>query len=149
MAKICQIELISSIGSKLYDLAHGLHECRLAIRRKSHDLVFVTVVWKAEILRQRLIEDAERMREIHASIDGNGLAPSHPPRCAAEIAEAIDREDDGFGKRRNMECRGKMCKVVLDPVHLAMKALSGEVRCQQLLNVPARLSILEAVKNER
>jgi hypothetical protein len=48
-----------------------------------------------------------------------------------------------------MEGRRKVREVMLDPVHLAMKALSWEVRHQQLLNAPARLSVLEPVENER
>ena len=149
MAKICEIELVGSIGSKPYDLSHGVHECRLAIGREAHDLVFVAVMRKAQILRQRLIEDAERMREIHASVDGDGLASADPPRSAGEVAEAVDRDDDGFGERRNMEGRGKMREMMLDPVHLAMKALSREARCQQLLDAPARSPVPEPVENER
>ena len=146
MAKIGEIELVSTIGSKPYDLSHGVHECRLAIGREPHDLVLVAVMRKAEILRQRLIKDAERMREIHASVDGNGFAPADPPGSAGEIAEAIDRNDDSFVKRRNMKSRGKMREMMLDLVHLATKALSGEARRQQLLNAPARLPIFEPVE---
>src|ERR1700738_152026 len=43
------------------DLSHFRQEYGLAIRREPHDLVLVTVVWKAEILRQSLVEDPERM----------------------------------------------------------------------------------------
>ena len=87
---------------------------------------------KAEILRQRLIEDAERMRKIHPSIDRDVCALARPPGRAGEIAEAIDRDDDRLFERRNMKGRGQMREVMLDPVHLATEALAGKARCQQI-----------------
>ena len=47
MAKIGEIELVSSIGLEPHDLAHGIHECRLAVGREAHDLVLVAVMRKA------------------------------------------------------------------------------------------------------
>ena len=99
---------------------------------------------KAQILRQRLIKYAERMREIHASIDGDSFAPADAPCRAGKVAKAIDRDDDGLLKGRNMKCRRKMREMMLDPMHLAIKTLSGEARCQQLLDATARPPILEA-----
>src|SRR5262245_2657433 len=103
MAKICQIELISSFGSKLYDLAHGVHECRLAVGRESHDFVFVAVVGETQILRERLVEDPERVWEIHAAIDGDDATAADPPCRAGEVAEAVDRDHHGLSEGRNME----------------------------------------------
>ena len=121
MTKICEIELVSSVGLEPHDLAHGIHECRLAVGRQAHDLVLVAVMRKAQILRQRLIKDAERMREIHPPIDGDGLAPADPPCRAGEVAKPIDRDDDCFLERRNMKGRGKVRQMMLDPVHLAIE----------------------------
>ena len=97
-------------------------------------------------MRQRLIEDAERMREIHPSIDGDVCALADPPGRAGEIAEAVDRDDDGFLERRNVKGRGKMREMMLDPVHLATEALAGKARCQQIRDACARPPVLEPVE---
>jgi hypothetical protein len=60
---------------------------------------------KAEILRERLVEDAERVREMHPAVDLDVGALRDPPGGAGKIAEAIDRGDNGFLERRDMECR--------------------------------------------
>ena len=44
-------------------------KCWLAIGRQSHHFVLVAIVRKSQILRQRLIEDAERMWEMHPALD--------------------------------------------------------------------------------
>ena len=67
-------------GFKPHDLAHGVHGGRLAVGSKPHHLVLVAVVRKAEILRQRLIEDAERMRKIDAAVDRDLRAAARRPR---------------------------------------------------------------------
>jgi hypothetical protein len=80
------------------------------------------IMGEAQILRQRLIEHAEGVWEVHASVDGDGAPAADPPGRAGEVAEAVDRDDDCFGERRNMEGGGKVGEMMLDPVHLAAKA---------------------------
>src|SRR6266581_2452887 len=89
------------------------------------------------------------MREIHAPIDGDGFAAPDSPRSAGEVAKAIDRNDDGVSKRRNMERRGKMGEVMLDPMHLATEVLTGKIRGQQIGDALASSPVLESVENER
>ena len=73
---------------------------------------------KAEILRQRLIEDAERMREIDAAVDGDLRPAADAPGGAGEIAEAIDRNDDRLIEGRDVKGRGQMRQMMFDPMHL-------------------------------
>ena len=127
MAEIGEIELVCPVGLKPHDLAHGIHERRLAVGRKAHDLVLVAIVGKAQILRQRLVEDAERMRKIHPPVDGDVLALADAPGGAGEIAEPVDRNDDGLLERRDMKGRGKMREMMLDLVHLATKRSPGKL----------------------
>ena len=54
------------------------------------------------------------------------VAPADAPGRAGEIAEAVDRDDDRLLERRNVEGRGQMREMMLDPMHLAMKALARE-----------------------
>src|SRR5437762_3671858 len=65
----------------------------LAIGRKAHDLVLVTVVRKAEILRDGLIEDAERMREEYPAFNRDvPTRPDAPRGARKKIGRASCRE---------------------------------------------------------
>ena len=104
---------------------------RLAVRREPHDLVLVAVMRKAEILRQRLIEDAERVREIDPPFDRNLSALADAPRGAREVAKTIDRHDDRLLERRNVERRRQMREMMLDRVHFTLETLAGKACRQQ------------------
>src|SRR5215471_13703769 len=52
-----------------HDLTHLCEELWFAVRRQSHDFVFVAVVGKPDELRQRRIKNPQRMRKINAFID--------------------------------------------------------------------------------
>src|SRR5262249_19518402 len=90
MSKIAEIKLVAPIASQQHDLVHGIHKCGLAVRCEAHDFVLVAVVRKAQKLRECLIKDAERMWEIHPSIDGNICTLAYSPSCATKISEAVD-----------------------------------------------------------
>lgn len=59
MAKEAQIECVGSILFRANDLPHGIQIARFAVGCQAHDLVFVAVLGKPEMLRDCLIEDAE------------------------------------------------------------------------------------------
>src|SRR5262245_46874915 len=131
MAKIGEIELKCAIRPEPNDLAHRLHEGRPAIGREAHNLVLVAVMRKAQILGQRLIEDAERMREIDPPTIGDVTALADAPGRAGEVPESIDRNDDGLRKWRNVESRGKMGQMMFNLVHLTAEELARKVFRQQ------------------
>jgi hypothetical protein len=81
-------------------------------------------MWKPEILS--LVEDAERVREQDASLDLDVRALAQPPGGAGKIAEPVDRDDDGFFERRNMECRRQMGEVMLDGVKPCRRSADQE-----------------------
>ena len=68
MAEEFQIELEATPGEQAHNLAHGVDQQGTAVRRKPHHLVLIAIMRKAEILRERLIENTERMRKIHAAM---------------------------------------------------------------------------------
>src|SRR5450830_1642086 len=97
---------------KIHDLPHLAYEARLAIGRKAHHLVFVAVARKAEILRQRLIEDTERMRKIDLVLGLDAAAAADTPGGAGKIAEAVHRHRHRIIERRNEKSRPQMGKVM-------------------------------------
>ena len=125
----------------LHDPAHLVQIPRLAVRREPHHLVFVAVMRKAEILRQRLVKDAERMRKIDPILHLDSGPATDAPRGAGEIAEAVHRHDHRLLERRDMKRRGQMRQMVLHRVHLAAKRWSGNA-CAKCSAIPARSRLL-------
>ena len=80
VTEVTQRELERAVGPELHDAAHLGHVARLAVRREAHHLVLIAIVRKAEELGDRLIEDAERVREEHAPehLDRAGFAAPQP-----------------------------------------------------------------------
>src|SRR2546426_7062927 len=114
MTKIIKIERESAILGQLDDLAHRWLACRRSVRREAHDLVFVAVIGKAEILGQGLVEDAERMREMDPPLDADLPPATHSPGGAGKVAEAVDRNDDRLVEGRHVKRRGQMREMMLD-----------------------------------
>src|SRR5476651_1534180 len=103
VTKIGKAKLITPVVLDPNDLAHGIHECRFAKGREAHDLVFIAVLTKANVLRQSLIKHSERMREIHPTVDRNVVALAGTPCGAGEITKSINRDNDGFFKWRDVK----------------------------------------------
>src|SRR5581483_11822632 len=74
MAKVSEIETERFALPRHDHFAQGIDLGRLPVRREPHDLVFVAVMREAEVLRERLVEDPERMREVHLVLDRDGAA---------------------------------------------------------------------------
>src|SRR6266496_2614579 len=145
MAEIGEIELVCPVRPEPHYFAHRIHEGRLAVGRKAHDFVLVAIMRKAQILRQCLIENSERMRKIHPSINRDVFALAEAPGGAREVPEPVDRYDDSLFEWRNVEGRGKMRQMMFDLVHLATEMLAGKARCQQIRDALACAPVLEAI----
>ena len=89
VAEIAQIEGEAAVVLEPDDLLHLLDVARLAIGREAHHLVLVAVVREADELRHRLVEDAQRMREVDAAVDRDLAALAQTPGRRGKIAEAV------------------------------------------------------------
>ena len=56
-----------------------------------------------EILGKGLVKDAERVRKIHSTLDGDISSLTNAPCRAGKVAEAIDRRDHCVFERRYVE----------------------------------------------
>src|SRR6202030_2085345 len=90
MTKIRQIKLVGPVWLEPHNFAHRIHERGLAIGCEPHNFVLVAIVREAQILRQRLIEDAQRMRKISPPVDRNVLALPDSPRSASKVPKSVD-----------------------------------------------------------
>ena len=103
MAEIFQVERKAAVIEQRNELFHFLSAGWIAVGGKPHQLVFVAIMGKAEILGHGLVEDAERMRKQHAAVERQVSSAADTPRRAGKIAEAIDRDDNSFAERRGIE----------------------------------------------
>ena len=96
MAEEIQIERVAAVRQKSHDATHLVHESGRAIRRKTHNFVFVPIVRKAKVLREALVEDSQRVGEIHLSFNLQGPIVTDGPGTAGKVAEAVDGDRYGF-----------------------------------------------------
>ena len=82
---------------------------------------------KTEILGQGLVEDAERMGEVHTPLDGEIAPASHTPGRTRKIAEAVDRDDDRLLEGRHVKGGGKMREMMFDIVERARESAGPEM----------------------
>jgi hypothetical protein len=68
MIEVRQIQLEPALWQQTHNLVHGIQVYRFSIGREPHDFVLVTVIGKSEILGDRLVKGAKRMRKIHTPI---------------------------------------------------------------------------------
>src|ERR1700720_1415785 len=76
---------------------------RLPICGEAHHLVLVAVLGETEELSKRGIKDAKRMREGDGAAYLYLIVLPHAPHHAAEITEAIDRDNGRLLKGRREE----------------------------------------------
>ena len=92
---------------------------------------------KAEILRHRLVEDAERMRKIDPAV----LEISHPaamPQAALEKSPNPSTETTAASlEGRHMEGRGQMRKMMLYRMEFRANGLPGKAPSSRA-GIPAR-----------
>jgi hypothetical protein len=113
-----QIELEGAVGAEMKELPHAIDVRGLAIRRQPHHLEFIAVFPEAEELRQREIQQAERMRIEDAAIDSERAAGGASPRRAHEIAEAVNRAHCRLVERADERGARQVRGVMLDETRL-------------------------------
>ena len=126
MAEELEVQFEGAIALQAHDPTHLLEKLWLAVRRQSHDFVFVAVVRKAEILGERRIKDSERVGEINAAIDPNAVRSSDAPSDAGEITEAIHGKHDRVGKRRYKIGGREVCQVMFDVMNFGFNCVAGK-----------------------
>src|ERR1700754_809966 len=119
MAEIIEVQFKPTIGVRPDCLPHFFQEPRSAIGRKPHDLVFVAVIRKAEILRKRLIENAERMGKQDAALLVNTASLADAPDRTGKVSESVNRDDSCAVERRYVKGGGEMRDMMLDVSELS------------------------------
>ena len=148
MGEVAQIEFEPAVVLELQHLVQRRAVGRLAIGRQSHDLVFVAVMLEAKILGQGFVEDSQRMREMHAPVDGDGSAVAHAPGGAGKIAEAIDRHHRSALEWRYQEGRSEMRLVVLDVVDAPLERGLREGLVEKLRNVAPLAAVVQPLAQQ-
>ena len=149
MAKMVKVQAERATFFEAHDLPHFGHEARLTVGCQPHHLVLVAVIRKTEILGQRLIENAQRMRKIDLVFDLDAIATADAPGRTGKVAKAIHRHGHRLFERRHQKRRAQMRKMVLDVPHPGMQGLAGKGP-QQLFGHPRALALVaKAVEHQR
>ena len=120
--EVVEVEL-EQVAVRAHEPAHRRRvRVRVAVGREAHHLALVAVLREAEPLRDRGVEDPERVREEHAVEDLDPVAAPVRQHRRCEVAEAVDREDRGLVERRDEEGARHVGEVVLDVVEPGAQA---------------------------
>ena len=86
---------------------------RPAVRREAHQLVFAAVHLEAAVVRERGVQETERVGELELAREGDPVAAAHAHRRRRPFADAVEREDGRFVERAGEErARGVALVVV-------------------------------------
>src|SRR5271165_6500145 len=113
-----QAEADAAVG--VNNFSEFVEVSRLAVRGEAHHFVFVAEFPEAEVLRNRGVIHAERMRKGNGPIDMHAIAAAGTPHGAGEISKAVSGKQRGFIEWRYEECAGEMRLVMLDAVILGL-----------------------------
>jgi len=91
--EIAARELKATAWLEGHELSNLIHEFRRSVRRESHHLELVTVVVKSEVLGDRSVKHAERVRIGDLVQQPDLISGADCRRGADEIPEAVDCTD--------------------------------------------------------
>jgi hypothetical protein len=69
---------------------------------------------ESQVLRNGLVEYAERMWKVYAPVSRDDVSRRNPPSGTGEVAEAVNRNDGRLIKRANMKCGGEVREMMFN-----------------------------------
>ena len=97
-------------------LAEHVEVIRLAIRRQRHDLVLVGRMQEAQVLRDPLIQQAQRIRQVDLLDAAIVVSVEDPIARGGPLATAVHRQHGAALERRRQERAGLVGHMVFDEV---------------------------------
>src|SRR5262249_19422801 len=128
-------------------LAKLIDESWHAVRRETHDLSFVSIVWEPQKLSGRCVQDPCRVRIFNLAKHVNRVVIACGPHRRDEVAEAIDRQKRRTLKRRDVKTTGEMSAMMFDIVNTSANPalVDAEGSRQIIFQVPNSRGVCKAV----
>src|SRR5258708_10101241 len=104
---------------------------------------------KTEVLRERLVEDAERVRKVHLPLDRHRTPATQPPGRACEVTETIHRDGGGFVERRHEKCGSEVREMVVNVMSPSGEALAREGLREQFFGTAASGARAQFLQHQR
>ena len=148
---VLEVREIEMEGAVRLDLdqvvADQLGVFRLAVGREPHHLVLAGIDLEPEIVGERRVEQAERMREMDLAVDLDRVVLAQPRRGRRPFADAIHRQDrrclegrwiEGARRMRLMMLGEHQLLVDVDLGHVPRQLVRQHLALEQLLARPHR-----------
>src|SRR5271157_2637358 len=113
-----QLEVHPTAVGRNHDPPELVQKFRLAVGGKSHHFVFVPVLREAQVLRERGIENSQRMRKRDRAHRLDLATAPHTPHRAGEVAESVKRKYRRLLERRHEKRAREMRPVMLYAANL-------------------------------
>src|SRR5262249_4596119 len=104
--EVALIEMEAAVGFKIQKMVEDqLRVFRLAIGSKAHDVVFAGIHLKAELVSERRVQQAERMRKVDLTRQGQAIILSKTDRRGSPLPYPVHGEDRRFAEGGGEESR--------------------------------------------
>ncbi len=106
-------------------LADQVRVARRAVRGQAHQLVLAGVDLESAVVRERAVEQPERVRILQLAEQLDPRARADAERAGGPLAHAVDREDRRLLERRGIEAARRVRHVVVRDEHARRLAQAG------------------------
>src|SRR5437667_6666174 len=114
MPKIGKVEFERPTRLQPNDAVHLVDVDRIPVGSQAHHFIFVTIMGKAKVVRNRFVKNSERMRKVYVTLDRYVAITTPSPGRTREVAEPVDRHDRGITKWRHIVGREKVAQMMFD-----------------------------------
>jgi hypothetical protein len=120
--EVLHVHLEAAVFLEVDDLPDLVVVLGFAVRRQPHHLILGAVDLEAEIVRERAVEQPQRVREPRLLEELDLGAPAAADSGRGPLPHTVHGDDRGLLERRHQEGAGRVGEVVLDHEHLALVA---------------------------
>src|SRR6185503_16983073 len=128
MTEVVEAQTKLSVLFSADDVTKLSDESRLAVRSKSHHLAFISIMWKAQKLRRRCVDDPRRVRVLDVAQHFNRIPFSLRPHRRDEVTETVDRQQCRTLEWRDIKATGEMRAMMLDVVKARVQVLFRDAK---------------------
>ena len=116
--EVLRVQPVRAVVVLLHDLPDLVDVLGHTVRGHSHDLVLALVDFKTQERRERAVEQANRVREVHLPGELQVVALADAHGCGGPLADTVERQDRGLVKGRAEVGAGGVGEMVLREQYL-------------------------------
>ena len=148
--EVIQIQPERAVGLEVEQFAaDGVGVFRFAVGREAHEFVFAGIDAEAAVVRERGIEQPQRMRKTQLLQDLNFATAPAADGGGRPLPYAVNRQDRRLVKRRRIKCARGVRLVMCGKKDLAIGPQPGHFRADRLAQIQLFAEPVGQARSER